>query len=206
VDTVYVKPAYLITPAVTVGVNASVSFVSFTEDVQNGGTNYMAGPFVEVALTENTHLYAEGGAQYFKFDDSGTIDDNSNSNSWYARVDLANRLSEVFTQRLSFSKAAEVGYGSNFYDLYHVEYAANWKIRENLVFDPSLFYEHYTTSAPLGTEAESANRYGASVGLRYILTPSITIGLDYRYLYKTSNLPGLEYQQNLVLLSAYYNF
>jgi uncharacterized protein (PEP-CTERM system associated) len=69
-----------------------------------------------------------------------------------------------------------------------------------------IFYEHYTTSAPLDEIGEKADRYGASIGLRYILTPSITLGLDYRYIYKDSNLPDLDYRQNLVLLSVYYNF
>jgi len=121
-------------------------------------------------------------------------------------VDIANRLTENFSQRLSFTKSAEVGFGSNFYDLYHLEYAADWKITESLVMDPSLFYEHYTTSASAGFVGESADRYGASIGFRYILSPSITLGLDYRYIYKDSNLAGLDYRQNLVLLSAYYNF
>lgn len=206
IETVYLKPSYAITPGVTVGADFSASFVSFKENVQNNGNSYLMGPFAEIALTQNTHLYAEAGYQIFHFDNNGTINDQSDSNSWYARVSVANRLSEAFSQRLSFTKSAEVGFGSNFYDLYHLEYAADWKIMENLVLDPSVFYEHYTTSAGVGFVGESADRYGASIGLRYILTPSITLGLDYRFLYKNSNLPGLDYRQNLVLLSLYYNF
>lgn len=206
VDTFYVRPSYNIAPAVKVGVDASASIVTFDENIQNNGDNYMVGPFVDIGLTQNTHIYAEGGYQIFKFDHTGLIDDNSNANTWYARVDIANRLSEAFSQRLSFSKSAEVGFGSNFYDLYHVEYAVDWKLTENLSLDPSLFYEHYTTSAPEGEIGEVADRFGASIGLRYILTPSITLGLDYRYIYKDSNLPDLDYRQNLVLLSVYYNF
>jgi len=206
VDTFYIKPSYAVTSSLSVGVNASVSLVNFTEAIQNNGTNYMVGPFVDYAITQNTHLYAEAGYQGFDFDNNGLVFDSSNSKSWYARVDLANRLSENFSQRLSFTKAAEVGYGTNFYDLYHLEYAADWKITENLTLDPSLFYEHYKASAPVHQTGESADRYGISLGLRYILTPSITLGLDYRYIFKDSNLPNLDYRQNLVLLSAYYNF
>lgn len=206
VDTIYVKPSYVITPAVTVGVDAAVSFVSFTENIQNGGTSYMAGPFAQIALTQNTHLYVEGGFQSFDFNHDGSINDTSDSNTWYARADLSNQLSEAFSQRLSFTKSTEVGFGSNFYELYHLEYAADWKIMENLTFDPSVFYEHYKTSAPAGFQGETADRYGISLGLRYILTPSVTLGLDYRYLLKNSDLPGLDYRQNLVLLSVYYNF
>ena len=206
IDTVFIKPSYQIAPAVKVGVDASASFVRFNQQIQNNGDNYMIGPFVDVALARSTHLYAEGGYQDFVFQHDGTTGDNSDAKTWYARVDLANRLSDAFTQHLLFTKSAEIGFGSNFYDLYHVEYAADWKITESLSLDPSLFYEHYTTSAPVGTVGEKADRYGAAIGLRYIFTPSITLGLDYRYVYKDSNLPGLDYRQNLVLLSLYYNF
>ena len=68
---------------------------------------------------------------------------------------------------------------------------------------PTFFYEHYKTS---GSFPEKANRYGALLGLRYILTPSVTMGLDYRFLLKDSNLKDSDYQQNLVLLSLFYNF
>ncbi len=175
-----------IRPAVSVGLDASASIVSFSEDIQNNGDNTMIGPFVDAELTQNTHLYAEVGWQKFNFDNSsGTIDDTSNADTWYARVDLANRLSQAFAQRLSFTKSAEVGFGDNFYDLYHVEYAIDWQITENLTLEPSLFYEHYTSSAPVGETGEKADRYGAAIGLRYVLTPSITLGLDYRFVTKT---------------------
>lgn len=206
VDTIYIKPGYQIMPAVRVGVNANVSFINYDKDIQNGGTGFMAGPFAEIAASSNTHIYVEGGYQGINFNDNGLIADNSNVSTWYARVDIANRLSENFTQRLSFTKSAELGDGSNYYDLYHVEYAADWKIMQNLTLDPSLFYEHYKTSEPVGFTGETADRYGAAIGLRYVLTPSITLGLDYRYIYKNSNLSNLDYRQNLVLLSAYYNF
>lgn len=206
VDTLFVKPSYQITPAIKAGIDASASFVRFDKAIQNDGDNYMIGPFVDIALAQSTHLYAEGGYQDFTFKHDGTVDDNNDARTWYARVDVANRLSEVFDQHLTFTKSAEVGFGSNFYELYHVEYAADWKIRENITIDPSLFYEHYTTSAPVGLTGEKADRMGASLGLRYIVNPSLTLGLDYRYVYKDSNLPDLDYRQNLVLLSLYYNF
>ncbi len=206
VDTLFVKPSYQVTPAVKVGVDASASFVRFNESIQNNGDNYMVGPFTDIALTQSTHLYAEGGYQDFTFKHDGTVADTSDARTWYARVDLANRLSDVFDHHLTFTRSAEVGFGSNFYELYHVEYAADWRIRDNITFDPSVFYEHYTTSAPTGQTGEKADRVGASIGLRYIVNPSLTLGLDYRYIYKDSNLPDLDYRQNLVLLSLYYNF
>ncbi len=206
IDTVYIKPSYQIMPSVKVGLDASASIVRFSESVQNNGNNYMLGPFADITLGQNTHAYVEAGYQDFHFDNNGTIADKSNANTWYARAEIDNRLTESLSQRLSFTRSAEIGFGSNFYELYHLEYAADWKITESLVLDPSIFYEHYSTSAPLNNVGEKADRYGAAIGLRYIYNASITLGLDYRYVYKNSDLPDLDYRQNLVLLSLYYNF
>jgi predicted porin len=204
VDTIYVRPSYQITPSIRLGVNGSVSFVRFDENIQNDGTSYMVGPFADITLSETTHAFVEVGFQQFDFSGGGTIGDTSSSSTWYAKGEITNQLTEAISQRLIASKTAEVGFGTNFYDLYHVEYGALWKMTPALNFDPSLFYEYYTTSGD--GEAEKASRFGAALGLRYALSPTFTLGADYRFLLKSSNLPNSDYTQNLVLLSLYYNF
>lgn len=207
VDTVYLRPAVKVSPAVSVGVNGSASWVRFAEDIQNDGTSYFIGPFIQAEVTQNTSVYLEAGYQLFDFDNNGSINDSENSESFYVRAELLNQLSETFGHRLSFTKTAEIGFGSNFYDLYHLEYAANWAFAKDLTFAPTAFWEHYETSDGDGAFiGEEADRYGVAAGLRYVFTPSVTLGLDYRFLLKDSNLDDASYQQNLVLLSLFYNF
>jgi len=204
IDTIYLRPSVKITPSVTVGVDSSVNWVSYTHDLLNDGTSYMIGPFLDVSLTDNTRAYVEGGWQDFTFDNGGTVADaGGDDNSYYIKAELDNRVSETFTHRLSFSKTTEAGFTSNYYELYHLEYAADWKLTPSLVFDPVLFYEHYRTS---GDFSEKADRFGTSLGLRYVLSPSLTLGADYRFIVKDSNLPDADYYQNVVLLSLFYNF
>jgi len=204
VDTVYIRPSVRITPAVTVGLNASASIIKYAENIQNNGKTYLVGPFVEADLTAATKLYAEVGMQRFTFSSNGSIPDSSTSaNSWYTRVSLRNQWSEGVSQQLSFTKTEETGYLSNSYDLYHAEYSINWKITPSLSSVGSAFYEHYTTSGEL---AETANRYGVALGARYVLTPSITLAADYRFLLKDSSISDLSYHQNMAMLSLYYNF
>ncbi len=203
IDTVYLRPSVKITPAFTLGLNASASLVNYSQSIQNNGQGYMLGPFVNLQLTDNTSAYLEGGYQLLNFDDNGTIGDNSNSSSWYLKSSIQNQLSDVLSHHLGFSKTAELGYGTNFYTLYHLEYGASWKFAPDWVLSPAAFYENYKTS---GTDSESANRLGLAVGLRYVLTPSVTLTLDYRFLTQDANAVGADYYQNSVLLGLFYNF
>jgi hypothetical protein len=203
IDTVFLRPSYKIAPTVTVGADASASYIEYTTDLFNNGTSVLVGPYVDWSITDSTRFYAEGGYQDFLDNGGGTIGNVADDNSWYAKAEIDNRLTDSFNQRLSFSRTIEAGYTSQYYELLHVEYAADWKMTPDLVFDPVLFYEHYQTS---GGVDETGDRFGTDLGLRYILTPSVTLGADYRFVLNNANVPDTDYYQNLVLLSLFYNF
>ena len=220
IDTVFLKPEVQVSPTVKVGVVGTFSGINFKEDNRQDGNNVLVGPLIEWKATEVLTAYLEGGVQILRFDGTSTFDrdffrdltdeerrlfrDDEDSTSWYVKFQLDHRANEYFTQRISASKTAEIGLGSDFYDLYHFEYTADWtNFIANTQFGPTLFYEYYETSGPL---REEAHRFGAALGLRYNLTNSITLGLDYRFLLKNSNIRDADYYQNLAFVSIYYKF
>jgi opacity protein-like surface antigen len=227
IDTLFIRPSYQLTPAVKIGLFASDSIVDFDADDRADSNGIMVGPFIDVQLTDVITLYLEAGYQGLNFDGESSFDDDffvranedffesltederalfrdsSDANSFYVKFELAHRPSEIFEHGISFTKTAEIGFGSNFYDLYHVEYGATFKGIRNTELTGILFYEFYDTS---GDFSEEADRFGASIGIRHHLTDSIAIGLDYRFLLKDSNIEGADYYQNLVFLSLYYRF
>jgi len=203
IDTVFVRPSVKVGPTLTVGVDASVSYIQYDTSTFNDATSVLAGPYVDWAISDSTRAYVEGGYQDYHSDGGGSVGDVGDNNSYYIKAELDNRLSDYFNQRLSFSKTIESGYTSQYYELWHVEYAADWKMTPSLVLDPVLFYEHYRAS---GGASETGDRFGTDLGLRYILTPSVTLGADYRFVLNNSNAADSNYYQNLVLLSLFYNF
>jgi hypothetical protein len=226
IDTVFVKPAYGISPTVKVGLNLSYSWISFESSDRPDGQAYFAGPFIQWQVSENTNVYAEVGYQGLHYNGSykpndfinnvagqvapaildalgGVPADSTNSDSYYFRFEIDNKPSDVFQQRLSASKTTEVGFFSNNYDLWHVEYSADWTAIQKTSISPIVFYEHYESSGVLG---EVADRIGAGLGIRYNFSNSLILGLDYRFLWKNSNLEGADYYQNLAFLSLYYKF
>ena len=164
-------------------------------------------------------LYAEVGYQAINNDSVSHFDeaffaglsaaeralfaDSSDAGGVYFKIELSQKVGPIFEHAITASRTAELGFATNSYELYHFEYSANFKGIRNTEIGPLLFYEHYETS---GNLSETADRYGAAIGIRHHLTNSITLGLDYRFLLKNSNLPNADYYQNIVFLSAYYRF
>ena len=225
IDTVFLKPSYQVAPGVKIGVNGSYSFINFDSSDRGDGHGLLVGPFIEWQISEYTSLYLEGGYQELKFDKGGDFNnaaidqlglsasdtvavrdilrDSEDTSTYYIKFEINNKPSDIFDHRLAFSKTAEIGFSSNSYDLYHVEYDANWKVLQHTEIGPVLFYEYYTASGDLG---EKAHRVGAGVGVRYHFSNSLTLGLDYRFIAKDSDLENSDYRQNLAFLSLYYKF
>ena len=225
IDTVFLKPSYQIVPGIKVGIYGSYSFIDFDSNDRGDGHGLLVGPFIEWQMSEYTNLYLEAGYQELKFDKGGNFNnnainqlglsaadaaavrdvvrDNEDTSSFYIKFEIDNKPSDIFDHRLSFSKTAELGFSSNSYDLYHVEYDANWKVFQHTEVGPVVFYEYYTTSGDLG---EKAHRVGAGLGIRYHFSNSLTLGLDYRFIAKDSDLQNADYRQNLAFLSLYYKF
>jgi len=227
IDTIFIRPSYQLTPGIKVGLFASDSIISFKDSDRADSNGIMVGPFIDVQLTDVISLYLEVGYQGLNFDGTSNFDDDffvrsnsdffnslnpderelftdsSDSNSYYVKFELSHHPSDIFEHGISFTKTAEIGFGSNFYDLYHVEYGATFRGIDKTELTGILFYEFYDTS---GDFSEKANRFGASVGIRHHFTDSIALGLDYRFLLKDSNIEGADFYQNLVFLSVYYRF
>jgi len=219
IDTIFIRPSYQLTPGIKIGLFGSISYVSFEEDSRQDATGTLVGPFIDIQFSSALALYAEAGYQALNFSGESTFDDeflenlsdderalfrdDTDASGLYFKLELSHKPTPVFEHAISASKTAEIGFGTDYYDLYHFEYNASFKGIAKTEIGPSLFFEHYETSGEFG---EKADRWGATIGIRHHLTNSITLGLDYRFLLKDSNIPKADYYQNLAFLSVYYRF
>jgi opacity protein-like surface antigen len=217
-DTVFVRPSWQVHPSLLVGLSASFSWVDYREDLQADGTVLLVGPYIQWRVSDRFSVYLEVGYQQANFDGTSLIEtidpdtlegsgnfisDGEDSDNYYAKLEMVHTPTENFRHKLSASRTTELGLGSNFYDLYHLEYTIDWKINEKMSLRPTLFYEYYETS---GEFSEEATRIGAALGFHYMVSEHLTLGLDYRYIRKDTNLPDADYYQNLALFSIYYKF
>ena len=219
INTFFLRPSYQISPAFTLGFNASVSLIDYRRTTRADGTSYLLGPFVRWRVSDYTDVLLEVGYQRSSFDGTTTVPalnpvtglptggvvgiDSEDSSGYYAKLEIANRPTEFLRQKLSFSKTSELGFRSNFYDLYHLEYTLDWAMTEKTTIRPTFFYEYYEASGP---QSEKAHRVGGALGLYHIFSDNLTVGLDYRFIVRDSNLTNSDYTQNLGLISLYYKF
>lgn len=229
-NTITLRPSYAMNPSLRIGLSSTYTSITFDSSNRSDGYSALIGPYINWQITPRTMVSFEVGYQKTHFDGptvlsnavldeygasnnvspiglnsiaASTTDNNDNSESVYFRLAATNRSSEILEHRLSASKTTEVAFFSNYFDLYHVEYSAGFTGFPNLEISPSVFYEYYETS---NTDSEKASRVGASLGLRRRMTPSITVGLDYRFILKDSNYSEADYTQNSVFLSIFYRF
>ena len=219
IDTIFIRPTYQLTPAVKVGLFGSLSYVNFESDDRADATATLVGPLIDIQFSPFLALYLEVGHQTIKFDGASSFDDDffsdltdeeralfrdsSDASAFYFKFELSHKATPVFEHALSASRTAEIGFGTDYFDLWHFEYNANFKGLAKTEIGPSLFYEYYETSGDFG---EEAHRWGAAIGIRHHLTNSLTVGLDYRFLLKDSNIRNANYYQNIAFLSLYYRF
>jgi hypothetical protein len=229
IDGVSFKPSWQFHPKLRLGFDAAYGRITFASDDRPQGDHLTAGAFMEWIVTEDLTLFLEGGFQSLSFDGdyhtSRVVDEFSTEPGFsvfrrditpsaasdrdrtqgipYWRAEFTHHPTEYFTQRLTGARTLEVGFFSNYYDIYQVEYALEWKALSNTILTPRAFYEHYETSGPF---AERANRLGAEVGVVQVLPNSVSLMLNYRFVCKDSNLSGFDYRQNLTYLGLYYAF
>ncbi len=202
VETVYLRPTVQLSPAVSTGVNAAVSWVNFDEDTQGDITNTLVGPFVEAQLTSSTRARLEVGWQGAEYD-AGTLTPSGDYSSWYARAEIANQLTEAFSHRLSFYRGAEVGFGTSYYELLTVEYGVSWMVMKNVTLSPYAFYEDYQES---GLDGEEGYRIGLGINVGFQLTQRISLVAGYSFLKNNSNESDSDYTQNNFTLTLAYTF
>jgi len=151
-------------PGIKIGGDGSYSFIHFDSMTAATGTACSWSPSSELADVRIHQPLPGGGISGLKFDKGGDFNnaaidqlglsatdaaavrdilrDNEDTSSFYIKFEIDNKPSDIFDHRLAFSKTIEIGFSSNSYDLYHVEYDANWKVFPHTEIGPVLFYEY----------------------------------------------------------------
>lgn len=195
---------FAVTSTTGVGVESSLVFNYYDQNVLNDSTTVNLGGFVETQLTNYLKLRVAGGYQGIHFDSGGTVFDASDLDDFYVNLLLSNRLNAAISQSIAAGHETQLGVNSNYITLNYIRHTISWSILRNTLLSTEVFYEDADESG--GFLSEHAQRYGGALTVGYQFTQHVTLGARYQYTQKNSDRILRDYQQNRVSIDGTYSF
>ena len=195
---------FAVTSTTGVGLETSVVYNYYDQNVLNDSTTVNFGGFVETQLTNYMRLRVAGGYQAIAFDEGGSILDPNDLDDFYVNLLLSHRLNASISQSIAAGHETQLGVNSNYITLNYIRHTVSWNILRDTLLSTEFFYEDSDESG--GLFSEHAHRYGGALTLGYQLTQHVTLGARYQYTQKDSDQILRDYEQNRVSVDGTYSF
>ena len=197
--------AYTVTEAILAGFDGSVMVSYYSQNFLNDSTMISAGPWLETSFGRYLKLRAAAGYQggYF-YGGGGGNSNNSNLTGWFGNLSMAHRINSSLTQRLAAGHEEMLGLNANYETIDYVRYSLDTSAIRAIPTSFYVFYEHVSDSPDI--QSQTLDRAGVGIHFAYRLSSKATLGLDYQFLKKNSNLQDFDYTQNRVFLTSNYQF
>jgi hypothetical protein len=213
-DQVAASGAFKLSSIAIGGLEAALSTSSYPDSPSADFTSFTIGPFLEYQLTHYTHLYLSGGYKWYDgspgaVGSTTAAPQTGSTPGYYGIVSIVHTLNRYYRDRLDFGHSDEVDAFNGRAKSNFVRYSATWDLNQKLSLGFGASYARVNqVSGNLfnGSNPEIYSLIGASFNTGYQLTEHVNLGLTYRYTNKDSNLIGLSYSQNSLILSLGYRF
>ncbi|CAA6692963.1 Unannotated [Lentimonas sp. CC19] len=192
-----------------VGVGTSYATFDYDKDVNNDGSEFSIGPYIDWNITEVIGLYAGLSWNHLDYDSGGEADNTRYGNddqpshfTWTTR--LSHMVNDVFNHQLEWYRAITGGTTSNYNEIDGVRYTAAYNLTERVRLDGTVGYEENDSSG--GLINDDFDRWVCGLSTELVLGPRLTAELGYRYTDKDSDAEFQSYDQNQFRLLLKYDF
>lgn len=203
----FLRSGLQVHPQVTVGVESTAAFTTYSQDKLNNNDAYTLGLYTDYSPDSFIKVSARGGFTTYQFQNSSPTTVTSDQNSWYADLDLSHQVTEAITYSLTAGRAVQLGTQSDLNENWHVRPNINWNIIKDWAINTSLFYEHGKEGVGnvVGNVTETYDWYGGELILSHELTKHFSLSVNYRLTMRSSDTADNSYTQNLVGLQLTYH-
>ncbi len=205
VDSLFGQIGYKMNPKMLAGLRGNFSETTYSGTQQNGSSSKSVAIFLDGELTHHISAGLSAGYQMQTFASGGSINDNSNFESYIFQMSVKHEVNRFFSHNLSLSRYSLAGIGTNFSETQEFDYSVDWDFIKDVQLTASAFFQTLKDSGA-GPNSESADRYGLSLKGVHKLFRSWDLGLGYDLMVKDSNIPENDYLQNRVYLNLTYSF
>jgi long-subunit fatty acid transport protein len=157
---------------------------------------------VSYQLSKFITLEASAGMTLSDYSDSGTVADTSNFNSVTYQAGIQHTINKRLSHALRGGRSLSLGYGSNFTDMFNLQYSFKWLLSQGITLYGTAAYEDFSVS----NGGEQAQRYLFNLGTSYQFTRQWVLGVNYAFSLKDSPIVTNEYQQNRLVLELTRHF
>jgi hypothetical protein len=208
------RAGFQFSPQLTAGVEGSASFTTYDQDVLNDNQSYSAGLYADWKPSSYLHVQPRAGYAIYQFQHtSQSISpfyfgvpraaesiQTADLDSWYADLTVSHQVNNAVTYSFSGGHEIRLGIESDVIEDSYLRPNITWTILKDLSLNTSLFYEHGVQGAGnvSGNLSETYDWYGGALTLGYSLMKKLRVNLNYRLTLRSSNIPTLEYAQNVV--------
>jgi len=206
-EMLFVRPGLQILSQVTVGLDATAAYTTYSKDDLNNSDAYTLGLFVDYVPDEFVKISARGGFTTYQIRNTSSTITTADQNSWYADLDLSHQVTDAISYSLSAGHDVQLGTQSDLTETWHVRPNINWKIIKDWGINTAFFYEHGKEGLGnvIGNDTEIYDWYGGELTLGHELTKHFSMSINYRLTIRSSNAADSNYTQNLVGLQLSYH-
>ena len=207
-DSITLSAAGTVNAGLKTGLESEVDVTSYSQNTSfqfQNSKQVRLGPFVQWRLGPSASLQVDGGYDGFFVDHGGGSSAvSSRPLDWYGDLAFTQSLNTRISHSLSVGRQISGGLTSSLERIDYLRHAVAWNVVDRVGVGTIVYLEKADEGG--GVNPEKSTRVGTGVTLSWRLGSKITVSSQYQFIYKHSDVPGLGYTQNELLLNFNYQF
>jgi hypothetical protein len=212
-ETGYLREGYKVNSKLTTGVEGTIAYTAYDQDVLNNNTSYSAGVYGDWRPDAYLHISPRFGYVINQFQQTSSQLQSSNVDSWYLDLSVTHQLTKSFSYSLDVGHNLTPGVQSQVTEYWYANGGITWSFIKNFSLQPNFFYQHGNQG--IGTTIinpanpnlvnEIYDWYGGGISFNYAITKRFAASLNYTITQRTSSAPGRGYTQNVIGIQLSYH-
>ncbi len=199
---------YDLNQQLTTGLEGEYAFRDYSNsnlpNSQNDNDSYTVGPALVITPSTRTVINLKVGYTSIDYSTSGGIVDLENFEGVTFSASLRNRLTDSTDHGITAIRMVDDGFGTNFAEQTSIGYNITSRFSRGLTGNLNALYTWLDTSG--GAFAEEAELLVFGAGISKELSKKASLGLNYAFHNKISELVGRDFRQNVVTIIFSYDF
>ena len=187
-------------PGVTAGVEATGSFIAYTQNSLNNSAGWSGGVYGEWTPDAYFSIKPRFGYTVNYGQQTSQFVPASTEATWYADLTVSHQATKFLTYSLSAGHELQPGIESDTIEDSYVRPNFTWTFIKNVSLSTSLSYEHGTQGGGqlATTFGQSFDYYGAGLNVGFSPLTRLNVSLNYNLTLRTANVDSGQYTQNLI--------